>query len=203
MFQFRKGFTFSFHRTYIVTVNGNIPSPTDDQPTDLPKLVREKSLTLLGVQSQCKALILYRIPHYDEFDENEDDEIELRVECIESQRFYLHNRAERQRKNGNWIQFVDGDESSDFLIKDRSKIEVVIKGILKASDHYIGKKELQFLKGSSCFIEIPLTVTKKTKGKGWVYCYRSDKPVHWKSITWDQIVKRYTGTYKCNDMSRT
>jgi hypothetical protein len=189
-----QGFTLFFCRTYIVMINGKILCSVDDQTSDPVKLVEERTLTVLGIKSKCKALILYKIPFYEEFDENEDDEIELRIECIESQRFYLHKRAENLWKNGKWVQFVDGDESSDFLMKQKSHIDVEIKGALKTSDGHQGKKKIKFLKDSSCFIEMPLTVTKKNIGeKGWVYCYLGGVVVHWRSITWDQILQRYRG----------
>ncbi|XP_062574780.1 uncharacterized protein LOC134236623 [Saccostrea cucullata] len=189
--------------TYVVMVCKDIPVPDNDSNFDKSKLVREKTLTLLGIKSKCKALILYRFPYYEDtegVEEVEDgDEVEVHVECIESQRYFLNERANILRENGKWIQFEDGDESADFKISEGSSLEVDVKGSAKIAGHYPAKKAMfSFLKNSSCFIELPVEVviSEKKKLVGYIYCNLPGMVLHWRRLPWMEMKTRYKDAMK-------
>lgn len=136
------------------------------------------------MKSICKLLTLYRVP------EDDTEEIELRVYCIESQQFALKKTADTLRKN-SWLQIED--ESSDFVITSGDKITFDLSGSVKLIAG-LPSPNLTYLKGGTSFVQTQLQFFDADQKRGFLQMFHQNNVVDLKKLMWKCLRENYEGT---------
>ncbi|XP_056008222.1 uncharacterized protein LOC125665479 [Ostrea edulis] len=169
--------------THLVKIDGR-PPPADQSNSSFLGTILDGFLTLLGLQSKCKLLTLFKIP------EDDPDVIELRVECIESQQFHLNKKSNSLVKRG-WQQIQQCDESADFMIKSGGKVNLEFRENVKPSKMMSSLTPIiTFQKRSTCFFKTELELEDSSKKPvGYLMCYVNKTNVDWKRLNWKHLLK--------------
>lgn len=183
---------FISSRTHLVKIDGR-PPPADQSNSSFLGTILDGFLTLLGLQSKCKLLTLFKIP------EDDPDVIELRVECIESQQFHLNKKSNSLVKRG-WQQIQQCDESADFMIKSGGKVNLEFRENVKPSKMMSSLTPIiTFQKRSTCFFKTELELEDSSKKPvGYLMCYVNKTNVDWKRLNWKHLLKMNKGTFLTN-----
>ncbi|XP_062568425.1 uncharacterized protein LOC134230598 [Saccostrea cucullata] len=169
--------------THVVKITESQISSRDDQrQKGFLEQALDDFLTLLGLKAKCKLLTMFRIP------EDDPDLIELRAECIESQRFYLNKKSNAMLDKG-WLQIQDGDESADFTIKSGGKVKLLFSENMKTSVKLNSTPQIEFLKKSTSFVNVE--VSDPGVPTGHLEYYVGNICVDWKRLTWSFLRQRY------------
>lgn len=127
---------------------------------------------------------MYRVP------EDDTEEIELRVYCIESQQFALKKTADTLRKN-SWLQIED--ESSDFVITSGDKITFDLSGSVKLIAG-LPSPNLTYLKGGTSFVQTQLQFFDADQKRGFLQMFHQNNVVDLKKLMWKCLRENYEGT---------
>lgn len=170
----------------MVKVDEPSPFPTDQPQQGFLDGILDGFLTLLGLRSKCKLLTLFKIP------EDDPDVFELRVECIESRKFYLNKKSNSAMKNG-WMQIKHCDESADFTIRSGGKVILSFNGNVRPSEFLPQTPQITFQKCSTCFVDVQLELRNSILPKGFMMCYANNTLVDWKRLNLKYLSRRYKG----------